>query len=130
MYQQKNSMVSCSMNLKINNMGLNVKKNIKGEYKLTSTISDELLHDEDWISEKEAIKILIERQWFRFVEETIKIYMEFPSGYHVNNKHKFIKGKAGSGSRWVVDNWDDGEKINEKFGEICKELDIKIDTIN
>ena len=98
---------------------------------MKSTVSDEQIHDGKWISEKEAIKELILRRWFSFVEESIKVYMEFPCGYQVNGKFEIMdkngERKNGSGSRWMLDNWDD-EKINKKFAEICKELDIVIDT--
>ena len=109
-------------------MGLDIKKNRKGQYNMKSTISGEQVHEEKWISEKEAFKELILRQWFNFVEESIKIYMEFPSGYHVNGERKIIKEKHCIGGRWIIDNWNDDEAINKKFGEICKELDIVIDT--
>jgi len=108
-------------------MGLEIKRNNKGKYNMKSTISDEQIHEEKWISEKEAIKTLILRQWFRFVEESIKIYIEFPAGYQVNGQFEFEKGKNGSGSRWMLDNWND-KAINKKFRKICKELDIVIDT--
>lgn len=35
-------------------MGLEVKRNAKGEYQLKSTVSGELYHDEKWVSEDEA----------------------------------------------------------------------------
>jgi len=106
-------------------MGLDIKRNKKGLYNINSSMSDE--NNKDWISEKEAIKELILRQWFRFVEESIKIYMEFPSGYCVNGKMSIVKEKHCVGGRWILDNWND-EAINKKFSEICKELDIVIDT--
>jgi len=108
-------------------MGLQIKRNSKGQYNMKSTISDEQIHEQKWISEKEAIKELILRRWFSFVEESIKIYMEFPCGYQVSGKFQVKENKNGCGSRWILDNWDD-EKINQKFSEICKELDIVIDT--
>jgi len=106
-------------------MGLQIKRNSKGQYNMKSTVSDEQIHEQKWISEKEAIKQLILRRWFSFVEESIKVYMEFPCGYQVNGKFEF--DKTAKGGRWLIDNWDD-EKINKKFAEICKELDIVINT--
>lgn len=107
-------------------MGLQIKRNKKGEYNMISTISNEQIHEEKWISEKEAIKTLILRQWFDFVEKTIKIYMEFPAGYQVNDRFELHEKRA-LGSKWMLDNWDD-KSINKKFGEICKDLDIVINT--
>ena len=94
---------------------------------MKSTVSGEQLHDEKWISEKEAIKELVLREWFKFIEKSIEIYMEFPSGYSVNGERLIIKEKHCIGGRWILDNWND-EAINKKFAEICKELNIEIDT--
>ena len=102
-------------------MGLQIKK--KGnKYQMKSTVSDERLHDELWISENEAKKTLIIRQWENFVDESIKIFMDFPSGYQINGL--FVNGER-SGLHFLMDN--DGDKIDEKFDELCKELDIRID---
>ena len=106
-------------------MGLDIKRNSKGLYKAKSTISDELIHEKKWITEDELKKVLIEREFFNFVEKVIKIDMEFPSGYHVNDKYEYIEGKSGSGSRFLLDNWD-SETIEKKYTEICERLKIEL----
>lgn len=106
-------------------MGLDIKRNKKGLYKAKSTISDESVSGDGWVTEDEFKKILIERAYFRFIEETIRIYMEFPNDYQVNDKREFIKEKAAAGSRWMLDNWND-ESFNNKFDEIIKKLKIEL----
>lgn len=107
-------------------MGLDIKRNKDGLYKLRSSVSDELLHNDGWITENEVKKILIERAFWTFVRTTIEIDMEFPNGYHVNNKMQRIKDKDQAGGKFVIDNW--GTKIiDDKFKEICEKLEIKIE---
>lgn len=106
-------------------MGLDIKRNKKGLYKAKSTISDESVSGDVWVTEDEFKKILIERAYWNFVRETIQIDMEFPNGYYVNDKHEFIKEKAGVGSRWMLDNWK-GESFSDKFKEICERLKIEL----
>jgi len=106
-------------------MGIEIKRNSKGLYKAKSTISDELIHDKKWVTEDELKKTLIEREFFNFVEKVIKIDMEFPSGYQVNDQREYIEGKAGSGNRFLLDNWD-SEVIENKYKEICERLKIEL----
>ena len=61
-------------------MGLIIKRNDEGLYNLVSSFSDKQLHDEEWITEDEVKKLLIERAFCDFVEKVIEIDMEFPSG--------------------------------------------------
>lgn len=107
-------------------MGLDIKRNKKGLYKAKSTISDELIHDKRWITEDELKKILIEREFFNFVEKVIKIDMEFPSGYHVNDQREIIEEKHASGSQFIVDNWNKEDAIEDKYKEICERLKIEL----
>ena len=65
-------------------MGLDIKRNKAGLYKVKSTISDEKLGE--YMTEDQIKKMLIERAYFKFVEEVIKIDLEFPSGYYINDK--------------------------------------------
>lgn len=67
-------------------MGLTVKKNKQGLFQLISTISDQRLHTEKWISEHDAKKILINRAFWRFFDEMMEIDMEFPGGYSCEGK--------------------------------------------
>ena len=105
-------------------MGLNIKRNKKGQFKMISGISDEVLHEEEWISEDEAKKILIERAKWDFVCKVIEIDMEFPNDYHVNGKHCMIENKHMAGKKFVLTNWNNDNVIEEKFQEICKRLNL------
>lgn len=106
-------------------MGLNIKRNKAGLYKLKSSISDELLHD-GWITEDEVKKILIEKEYQRFIDKTIEIGMEFPSGYHVNNKLQKYDKLQQRGLQFIIDNWNSEDAIENKFKEICERLKISI----
>ena len=69
-------------------MGLEVKRNRNKEYQLISGISGEKLHDKDWVTEDEAKSVLIERMFAKFMEDVVKIDMQFPDNYTVNGKVK------------------------------------------
>lgn len=81
-------------------MGLDIKRNRKGLYKAKASIAGQA--DGDWVNEDEFKKILIERVYFKFIEETIKIDMEFPSGYGVNDKLQYIEGKHCAGGEFII----------------------------
>ncbi|MCK9417260.1 hypothetical protein M0Q97_11490 [Candidatus Dojkabacteria bacterium] len=105
-------------------MGLEIKKNKQGLYKLKSSVSDENLND-GWITEDEVKKILIEREFGRFMQNVIEIDMEFPSGYYINDKRKFINNKHASGGRFLLDHWYD-EEYYKKYNEIIDRLKIEL----
>jgi hypothetical protein len=106
-------------------MGLDIKRNKKGLYKANSTISDESVTGGGWVTEDEFKKMLIERAYFKFVEEVIKIDMEFPSGYGINDRHEIIDGKHCAGLEFIIKNWNNGE-IENKYKEICERLKIEL----
>lgn len=101
-----------------------IKKNSEGKYQIKSSISDEILHD-GWLSEDELKKKIIKMHYFKFIEEVIKIDMEFPSGYHINKKEKYIEEKHNAGGEFIIKHWKDGQ-IFEKYNEIIKRLDLDI----
>ena len=69
-------------------MGLNIKQNKKDLYNMESSITDSSIHpDQKWVTENEAKKLLINRKFWKFMEDIIEIDMEFPMGYHVNGKY-------------------------------------------
>jgi len=105
-------------------MGLDVKRNKKGLYKAKSSISGKSVNGDGWVTEDEFKKILIDRAFFKFIEETIRIDMEFPSGYGVNGNREIIDEKHNAGSEWMIKNWND-EAFNNKFKEICERLKIE-----
>ena len=104
-------------------MGLNIKRNKDGLYQMKSTVSDEIIHDGKWITEKEAKKVLIERAWFDFQEKAIEIYMDFPGGYQVNGK---FENRERTGLEFIIKALKDerGTMMDNKFKEICKDLEI------
>jgi len=106
-------------------MGLAIKRNAKGLYKAKSTISDESVSDV-WLTEDEFKRVLIVRSYWRFIEETIKIDLEFPSGYYVNDSREWIDEKAGAGSSFLLENWKKANTIEEKYREIIERLKIEL----
>jgi hypothetical protein len=67
-------------------MGLIVKRNEEGKYQLIGTIAGGRYHEDEWITLDEAKKILIEQEFFDFLERAIKIDMTFPSRYRVEDE--------------------------------------------
>lgn len=107
-------------------MGLIIKK--KGDkYKLKSSISDERLHDKKWISEEEVKKVLIERAFWKFIEETVKIDMDFLAHYQIDGKLvPYPKDKI-SFNRWWLDNSCKYQPLYNKFKDLYKDLDLDLD---
>lgn len=105
-------------------MGLDIKRNKKGLYKAKSSISDESVSD-GWVTEDEFKKILIERAYFKFMQNVIQIDMEFPSGYSINDKYETIDEKHCSGLQWMIKNWNN-IAIENKYKEICDRLEIEL----
>lgn len=106
-------------------MGLDIRKNKKGLYKVKSSISDKQLGKE-WMTEDELKKILVERAYWRFMEETIKIDLEFPSDYYINDKRRIVENKHVKGSEFIIKNWNTPNVIDDKFKEICERLKIDL----
>jgi len=105
-------------------MGISIKRNEKGLYNLKSTISDEQHHKEDWISEAEIKKILIERQFMSFVEKVVEIDMEFPNHYFINDRFEYIREKE-SFSGYII-------KLikNENYSQIYDDFNSVVDKLN
>jgi len=104
-------------------MGVVVKRNRKKEYQLYSSISDEILHDKEWLTEDEAKTILIERKFSEFIQNAIKIDMEFPNNYSVNdivkshNSLEFL--------HWWEKSTFSYEKLYERATVLFKRLNLK-----
>jgi hypothetical protein len=109
-------------------MGLIVKRSKKHKYQLSSSISDESHHPtQQWITQDEAKKLLIERAFWKFVEQAIEIDMEFPTQYNVNDR--FCDDENPSCAEWMVKNaYGEGgnERVAEKFNELCKKHDLDL----
>lgn len=107
-------------------MGLDIKRNKNGEFKLISTISDESYHPEkEWISLSEAKKIFINKALWGFIEKAIEIDMTFPNNYMVNDK--ICRDEKPDFNQFILDclrkeNGD--ELITKKFEEVYKQLDL------
>jgi hypothetical protein len=72
-------------------MGLEIKRNKKGEYKLTCGISGQKYFDGKYGSEDDVKQVLIEKQIWKFLEEVIKIETDFPNQYHINDRYEMVK---------------------------------------
>jgi len=111
-------------------MGIEIKRNKKGEYSLKSSISDESYHPEKkWITEDAAKKLLIERAFYKFIEQAIEIDMTFPNGYsddkikynkNIPNFHEWYLGILKS------EEW--GKKLYEKFNEVLEKHNMNLNT--
>ncbi len=112
-------------------MGLEIKRNDIGEYSLTSTISNESYHPEkEWITLDEAKKLLIEKAFYKFVEQAIEIDMSFPNNYFVNDKREYNK-ELTNFLEWHLNILKDdeyGKKLFEKFNEVLKKLNMDLNT--
>lgn len=110
-------------------MGLSIKKNNKGQYNLTSTVSGESYHpDKKWIDEDEAKRILIYSHFHKFIEKAIEIEMTFPNQYQVNGRY-FHDEEKPSFNEWFLKalKSDDVDKIiSDKFEEVYNKLQLEI----
>lgn len=105
-------------------MGLEIKRNKTGLYKVKSSVSDEKLGE--FMTEDQLKKMLIERAYFKFIEDVIKIDFEFPSGYYINDKIQNVPDKHCSGIQFILNNWNNENVIEDKFKEICDRLKIEL----
>jgi hypothetical protein len=109
-------------------MGLEIKKNKKGEYSFTSTISDESWHpDKEWVSEDEAKKLLMEDAFHSLIKKVIEIDMNFPHNYHVNGKYGNFTGDF---HQFIIDAYKGGnysKVLMDKFLEVAKRLDLDLE---
>ena len=116
-------------------MGLEIKEK-DGKYQIKSTICDEILHDEKYISLEEAKAVLIESRLWSVVEPIIEIDKDFPEGYQINGMRiKRTKEKEYKENTWndflevihkhniVLDNYYNKEVLNN-IAEIKNNLSI------
>ena len=66
-------------------MGLDLKRNRAGLYQIKG--------ENEWLTEDDVKKLLIEIEYDRFRRSVIEIDMEFPNDYYVNNKVQKIEEK-------------------------------------
>ncbi len=107
-------------------MGLQVKRNEEGLYKLISSFTDKPYH-KGWITQEEAKAILINNAFWEFAEKVIELDVDFPFGYCVNGKREIDnKKKRGCNVTLELMQKNDGGKATYKmFKEILKKHDIK-----
>ncbi len=99
-------------------MGTEIKRNKKGLYQLKSTISDEVLHTEKWITEDESRKVFIERILWNAIEDIIKVELDFPNAYRING---ICEKHDNKGLKFLCEHMKNGDDaIYEKFIEIIK----------
>lgn len=105
-------------------MAINVKKR-KGLYQLRSTISDEIIHQGEWVSEIEAKEALIMKAYWDFIYKTIEIDIDFPDAWSVNGNQPVSKKKS---SYWMLENIDNSKAVIKKFNEIISKCEVDLDT--
>jgi hypothetical protein len=108
-------------------MGLSIKRNKGKKFQMVSTVSDERVHTKEWLSENEAKKELITRAFWKFLEQSLSIDMDFPDSYYVNGKPP--KNPGGDFNEWFLKNgFGEGstELLIRKFHTLLKEVDLGI----
>jgi hypothetical protein len=111
-------------------MGNVIDRNKDGKYIVTSSVSDEQLHNEDSLSENETKKLLINQALWTFIEKAIEIDMEFPNSYGIND---ISPKRSGHFNAWMLANayGENGDEIlAKKFEEIYKKLNLKFNIGN
>ena len=101
-------------------MGLEVKR--KGNlFRVISSISDEPIHNDDWVELDEVKRELINRKFFDFIQECIKIDFDFPKGYYVNG----VQGNSSDGLDYFINHT--GAEVFEYVEKMFKRLGIQMD---
>lgn len=106
-------------------MGLEIKRNGEGLYQVKCSMSDELIHDGDWVSEDEIKRVLIERKFGDFIDAAITVDKDFPKCYHVNNQRE----ARGLGLGYIVDNQCNPGKLLEYADGLFKRLNLQLDFV-
>ena len=107
-------------------MGLVIKKK-DGKYKIKSSVSDERLHEKKWITEEEVKVVLIERAFWKFIQDAVQIDMDFLAHYHVNDKFVPYPEDKISFNKWWLDNGCKYKPLYEKFKKMYQDLDLDLD---
>ena len=105
-------------------MGLKVKKNKDGLFKLINTVSDEQLHKADWATADKAKAILINRAFWRFVNECIEIDTDFPAGYSVNDRIVHLKENEISGAEKIIKLYKTKNGFGKEWEQIKKKYNF------
>lgn len=106
-------------------MGYSFTVNKKGKWQGVNSISDEKLLDKPGTIE-DVKKVLIEEKIWKFLEEMIKIEMEFPFQWTVNDKIVFDRDGEMFAEWWVRKNKEGTltEDIYIKSIEIIKKYNL------
>lgn len=110
-------------------MGLIIKKNKQDLFQLTSSISGEMLHEDEYITENESKKILVNTELWKFLKKVIEINMEFPKGYYINGKSIPTDNQF---NQFIIDalkSEDAEDIIFSKFIEAQKDLNLDFSII-
>lgn len=104
-------------------MALIIKKE-NSKYQLISSITNESYHDEEWIDENEAKKVLIENAFIDFVENAIKINEDFPNSYQINGEPPKEHKKGSKKVSDLYENENVQEAFENEFEKIYKNLKL------
>jgi hypothetical protein len=108
-------------------MGLEVKRHKgNGRYQLISTVSDERIHEKPWLTEDEAKKVLIERAFWRFIDDVNKIELDFPDTYRINDEPP--KNWGGQFNNWWLQNHNNPQVFLDKFNATIIRCGVDLDT--
>lgn len=110
-------------------MGIIIRQHKRtGKFKLISSISDEKLHEEEWVDLDGAKKALIEAAFWRFIDEVNKIELDFPDAWHVNDERP--KNFGGKFNKWWLENCNNPQVFLDMFNEVISRTGADIDTKN
>ena len=104
-------------------MSIIINKDQNG-YKLSSSTTKENLHDEEFINEDQVKVILINKQFWEFIESVIRINFDFPNGYFINNQ---LQTGNLNGAKLLADLYEKEnceELIFDKFTEVKEKLKL------
>jgi len=106
-------------------MGLNIKKHRNGTFTVTESTSDEVVIKNG--TEDDVKKYILVKKIWKFYDEMIRVDMEFPVGYYVNDKMHRDETKENFLEWWLENCKKDGfgDIIGEKMGIIIKKFKLE-----
>ena len=77
--------------------------------------------------EEEVKKVLIERAFWKFIQEAVKVDMDFLAHYQVNGKFVSYPKDKDSFNRWWLTEGCKYQPLYDKFKDLYKNLDLDLD---
>lgn len=86
------------------------------------------LHNAEWVSENEAKRVLIYKKWNEFVQDVVKIDIDFPNHYIINGrrKHDVYVPDFNTVFLDMLRSKNSDELLGQMFNKTIKKLNIKL----